>query len=341
MKKLRVIVLMHEDLVPPDSLDGMSEEDILYIKTEYDVVSTLHNLGHEVMPVGVSNDLSVLRRRIEAFDPNIIFNLLEEFHGESLFDQHIVSYLELIRQAYTGCNPRGLTLAHDKALSKKICMYHRILVPKFAVYPRGLRVHRPKDLPFPLIVKSLTLEGSIGIAKASVVHSDEQLRDRVRYMHNTVGSDAIAEQFIPGRELYVGVLGNRRYEVFPPWELLTENVPASPDFIATDKLKWDLKYRERLGVTTRQATDLPDAVAKQLPKLIKRICKALYITGYARMDLRLTEQGELYLLEANPNPDLSFGEDFAESAEAAGYSYEQLISRLVSLGLRYRQRGNA
>lgn len=340
MKPLRIAVLMHEDLMPPDSLEGLSEEEIIDIKTEYDVLSTLQNLGHHVEPVGVSNNLNVLRRKVDAFEPNIVFNLLEEFHGESLFDQHIVSYLELIRQAYTGCNPRGLTLAHDKALSKKICAYHRILVPKFAVYPRGKKVHHPKDLGFPLIVKSLTLEGSIGIAKASIVYDEQKLRERVHFMHDTVGSDAIAEQFIPGRELYVGVMGNNRYEVFPPWELVTEKVPTSADFIATDKLKWDLKYREKLGVTTRQALDLPEAVTKAIPRLVKRISKALYLNGYIRMDMRLTEEGQLYLLEANPNPDLSFGEDFAESAEAHGYSYEQLISKIVSLGLRYRRLGS-
>jgi D-alanine-D-alanine ligase len=333
-----VLVLVHEDLVPPDSIEGLSHQEILPFKTEYDVVASLENMGHTVKVLGVYDDLGVIRETIRAFKPRVVFNLLEEFHGESLYDQHVVSYLELLRQAYTGCNPRGLTLAHDKALSKKICAYHRIPVPGFAVFPRRQRVRRPKSLDFPLIVKSLTLEGSVGIAQASIVWDDDRLRERVEYMHEQVGTDVIAEQYIEGRELYIGVLGNQRLTVFPTWELRFENKPESSQFIASDKLKWDLKYRERIGANTGPAEELPEDITRRIPRLTRRICNALYITGYARLDMRLTEAGELYLLEANPNPELSYGEDFSESAEAAGIDYHHLLERILQLGINYRRR---
>ena len=144
MKKLRVLVLMDEELVPPESLDGFSEEEILQWKTEYDVLATLNELGHQAIPLGVSNELAVIRSAIEEQKPHVVFNLLEEFQGVAVFDQHVVSYLELLKQPYTGCNPRGLMLAHDKALSKKILTYHRILTPRFVVAERGksLRLNR-------------------------------------------------------------------------------------------------------------------------------------------------------------------------------------------------------
>ena len=144
LKRRRVLVLMHEDLVPPDSIEGMRDEEVgkAAWKTEFDVVATLREMRQEVRPLGVVSDLGRVRAAIDDFRPHVAFNLLEEFDGVAVYDQHIVSYLELVRQPYTGCNPRGLTLARDKALSKKILTYHRIPVPRFVVFPRGRRVRR-------------------------------------------------------------------------------------------------------------------------------------------------------------------------------------------------------
>src|SRR5204862_6172966 len=152
-------------------------------KTEWDVISTLKKIGHEVSPVGVYNNLGVIGNALLEFKPHVAFNLLEEFHGYPLYDQHVVSYLELIKQPYTGCNPRGLTIAHDKALTKKILSYHRILVPGFAVFPMGQKVGRPRRLKFPLLVKSVVEEGSVGISQASVVADDQKLAERVEFIH--------------------------------------------------------------------------------------------------------------------------------------------------------------
>ncbi|MEZ6192428.1 MAG: hypothetical protein R3C45_14225 [Phycisphaerales bacterium] len=340
-RRKRIVVLLHEDLVPPDSIEGLTDAQIAPFKTEFDVVATLNDMGHDVMPLGVSDDLGVIRRAIEQFKPSICFNLLEEFHGLGVYDAHVVSYLELMRMPYTGCNPRGLMLAHNKAMSKMICRYHRIPVPGFAVFPIGRKVRRPTKLEFPLFVKSLTEEGSVGISQASVVYDDQKLADRVAFIHRSVGTDAIAEQYIDGRELYVGVIGNDRLQVLPVWEMMFSNLRDDAPKIATGKIKWDAKYQKKIGLNTQVARDLDEPTRKRIQHLCKRSYRALGLSGYARMDLRLTPDGKAYLIEANPNPNLSYGEDFAESAEKAGLDYDQLLHRLISLGRSYRLRGQA
>jgi D-alanine-D-alanine ligase len=219
MKRLRVLVLVHPELVPPDTLKGHTEQEINEWKTEYDVASTLREAGHEVRPLGVENELKPIREEIESWKPDVVFNLLEQFHGEAVYDQNVASYLELLRMPYTGCNPRGLVLARGKDLSKKLLIYHRIPLPAFAVFPPRRKIRRPPRLAFPLIVKSLNEDASWGISQASVVDSDEKLAERVSFIHESIGTAAIAEQYIEGRELYVGVLGNERLRVFPIWEL--------------------------------------------------------------------------------------------------------------------------
>jgi D-alanine-D-alanine ligase len=336
MKRLRVLALMHEDLVPPDSIQGLSDEEIAPWKMEYDVLTGLEHLGHDCRPLGLSDDLSVVRRAILDWKPHVAFNLLEEFHGVAVYDQAVVGYLELMRQPYSGCNPRGLMLAHDKALCKKILAYHRIPTPSFVVFPLRRTVKRPRRLGFPLLVKSAVEEASMGISQASVVTSDEKLRDRVAYIHEQVRSDAIAEQYIEGRELYVGVIGNRRLQSLPVWEMLFTKMPEDLSRIATEKVKFDPEYQKRHGIKTRAARDLSAKTEQRIANICKRVYRILTLSGYARMDLRLTADGRIYVIEANPNPNLEYGEDFAESAEKAGISYEALMQRLVNLGLRYQ-----
>ena len=336
-KPLRVLALLDKACIPPESIDGLPPEEVAKFKTEWDVCSTLQKLGHDVYKLGASHDLTAIRDAIDAFHPHVAFNLLEGFRDFHVFDQHVVSYLELIEQPYTGCNPRGLTLARDKAITKKILAYHRIRVPAFAVFPRRRPVNRPKKLPFPLLVKSVNVEGSIGIVQASIVRNDEQLRERVQMIHEQLDTAAIAEQYVEGRELYVGVMGNHRLKSFPAWELLFEKAPHDMPLIATNKAKFDLAYQKRWGITTRAAADggLPDGMDAAIESLSKRIYRLLGLTGYARLDYRLTEDNQLYLLEANPNPQLGYGEDFAESAEKAGLKYNQLIQQILNLGLCY------
>jgi D-alanine-D-alanine ligase len=334
MKKLRVLALMHEDLVPPVDVSGV---DIAHAdwKMEYDVVTVLREMKHEVYALGVGRELTPIRTAVSEWKPDIVFNLLEGFDDEPTFDQNVVSYLELLRVPYTGCNPRGLLLARDKALSKQLLSFHRIPVPDFMVCPLGRKVRRPKRLTFPLIVKSLTMEASIGISQASVVEDDERLHERVRFVHEKLGTDAIVEQYIDGRELYVGTLGNRRVQVLPIWELLLKNLPEDARYIATERVKSSPELQQAWGVKTTEAKNLPEEIRDRVYSICKRAYRILWLSGYARFDLRLDKEQRLYVLEANPNPQLAYGEDFAEAAEHTGIAYGGLLQRILNLGLRW------
>lgn len=332
-KKLRVLCLMHQDLVPPASKTGVDEKTAAEWKMEFDVCSTLTALGHEIKKLGVLDELLPIRHAIEEFKPHIVFNLLEEFAGQAAYDQNVVGYLELMGMRYTGCHSRGLVIARDKALSKKVLNFHRVKVPGFVVYRRGRKIAKPKRLQYPMIVKSLIEEASLGIAKASLVDSDEKLEERVKFVHANLHTDAIAEEFVSGRELYVGVLGNERLQVLPTWELLFKKEPPDAPRIATAKVKWDKEYQKRHGIVSKPAK-ISEDLERYIQKISKRIYRALELKGYARLDFRLSQEQELFFLEANPNPQLSQDEDFAQSAKTVGISYKKLIQRILNLGMR-------
>ncbi len=335
MKNLRILALMHEDLVPPEDVSGIEIKTAEW-KTEYDVVSTLRGIGHEVLPLGVRSDLEVIHKTIDEWKPHIAFNLLEEFDGVAVYDQNVIGYLELLGMPYTGCNPRGLMLARDKSLAKKIMAYHRIPYPDFAFFPMGRAARRHKRLAYPMIVKSVSQEASLGISQASIVDDDDKLRERVAFIHNSVGTDAIAERFIEGRELYVGVLGNMRLQVFPVWELFLDGLPDEVQRIATARVKWNPKYQKKYGIMSGPAEGLPNGMQERIQHLAKRIYRALNLSGYARIDLRLDPNGKVYVLEANPNPEVARQEDFAESAENAGTPYADLLQRILNHSFQWR-----
>lgn len=335
MKRRRVLALVRQGLMPPESLDGVPEREISRWKMEYDVLQALESLGHDVTCIEVVDELRLIREALEEVRPHIVFNMLEDFHGVVAFDANVVAYLELMRMPFTGCNSRGLVLSRDKALTKKICVYHRLPAPPFAVFPRGQRVRRPPRLDFPLIVKSLNEDASAGISQASIVENDEQLARRVEFVHEHIVDDAIAERFIDGREVYIGVLGNQRAQLFPPWELLMGGLPSGSARIATESVKFDLGYQERYDIRSDAAEDLPPGSADRMRKVARRLFRHLGMNGYARFDFRVTDDGEVYVLEGNANPDLAHDEDFAKAAGAAGISYDQLIQKVLSLGLRW------
>lgn len=336
MRKLRALVVCHASLVPPDSLEGHTEKQIDEWRTEFDVLSTLRRIGHEVRPLGVLDSLTELRGAIADWQPQIVFNLLEEFDGIVTYDQHVVAFLELLRQPYTGCNPRGLLLSRDKSLCKQLFAYHRIPTPRFTVFRRNAKFRVPRKIRFPLFVKSTTDDASLGIAQASVVDGAERLRERVSFVHEQLKSDALVEEYVEGRELYVGVMGNERLTRLPVWEMGFGSMPESLATIATRKVKWDRRYQAKYGITTGAAEDLPPPVLARLDRLSRRIYRALGLSGYARMDFRLTPAGEIYVLEANANPNLAADEDFAASARAANVDYSDLLERIMGLGLGYQ-----
>jgi len=333
-KKLRILALF--DAIAPVTLDQdlsaeLATEDW---KTEAHVLAALAQLGHTVAHQAIFDDLDVLRQKLAAFQPDVIFNLADQFKNNRAWDQAIVSFLDMQGVPYTGCGSTGLTLCKHKGISKKILGYHRIHVPNFVMLPRGARVARPRRLKFPILVKPLKEEASLGIAQASFVENDEQFRERTAFIHERYAGDVIAEEYIEGRELYVSVMGNLQLRVFPIRELVFREVPPDEPKIATYRAKWDEEYRRKWGLENRFAEGLDPALTARIESACKRIYRLLTIDGYARIDLRLTAAGEVYFIEANPNPILAEDEDFAQSAARAGLAYPQLIERIVRLGLK-------
>jgi D-alanine-D-alanine ligase len=333
-RKLKVLALF--DAITPTALDQdlsaeLKTEDW---KTEANVLAALGELGHETEHLAIFDNLELLTQKLQRFTPDVIFNLADQFANNRAFDQNIVSFLEMHGLTFTGCGSTGLTLCKNKAISKKILGYHRIRVPEFAVIARGRRGLRPPRLKFPILIKPLKEEASYGISQASFVENDDQFRERVLFIHEKHDNDAIAEEYIEGRELYVSILGNQRLQVLPIRELVFKEVPPDEPKIATYKAKWDEEYRKRWGLQNQFAEGLDPVFVRNLEQTCKRIYRLLTIDGYARLDLRLTPQNEVCFIEANPNPILATDEDFAQSALRAGLSYSQLIEKLVRLGMK-------
>lgn len=337
MKRLRVLGVFHEGEVPPETeseLEGQDEFGPIY--ASFDLVQTLRQLGNEVRCIGIFDELAPIRLQIEEFKPHIVLNQILEFHGAALFDAHVVSYLELLKQPYTGCNPRGLLLAGDKSLAKKILHYHRVRTPAFMLVQRGRKVREPRNLEYPLFVKSTVEHASLGISQSSIVKDFKSLCERVTFIHDSINSDAVVEEYIPGRELTIGVLGNQRLTTFPVWEMFFDDLPQGTEPIATSQVKWNRAYQKKIGLRTARAEGLEPELEAAMARTAKRVYRSLGMSGFARVDFRLAKDGRVFVLEANPNPDLTLGEDFAESAAASGLEYDALLQKILGLGLRYR-----
>src|SRR5437773_11920551 len=333
---MKVLALF--DAIRPTTLDQDLSEELKTEdwKTEANVLEALQQLGWVAQHLAIFDDTDLIRQKCQSFQPELIFNLADQFKNNRAFDQNIVSFLELHDVPFTGCGSTGLTLCKHKGISKKILGYHRIRVPDFTVIPRGKRVVRPKRLAFPILVKPLKEEASLGIAQASFVESDDQFKERVAFIHEKYDHDVIAEEYIEGRELYVSILGNHRLQIFPLRELLFKEVPPDEPKIATYKAKWDEGYRTRWGLVNQFAQQLDPNLVRHIEQTCKRIYHLLTIDGYARIDLRLTLDNKVYFIEANPNPMIAEDEDFAQSALKANLTYPQLIERIVRLGLKTR-----
>jgi len=332
-KKLKVLVLF--DGVQPTPIDADLSEEMKTEEweTEANVMKALGELGHNAEHLAIFDDVDLVRQKMENFQPDVLFNLVEQFKNNPGFDQNIVSLLEMQGVPFTGCGSIGLTLCKHKGISKKILGHHGILTPNFVVIPRGQRIGGPRQLKFPILVKPVKEEASYGISRNSFVQNDEQFRERIAFVHEKYKSDAIAEEYIEGRELYVSIMGNVRLQVFPIRELVFKEVPANEPKIATYKAKWDEKYRKRWGLEGQFAENLDRGLVKEIERTCKEIYRLLTIDGYARIDLRMSTENKLYFIEANPNPHLAADEDFAQLALKAGLNYPQLIQALIRLGM--------
>ena len=333
-KSIKPKVLALFDVAEPVDIDRDFSEELKTEawQTEADVLDALQSLDYPYEVLAIHDDTNAISRKVEAVKPDIVFNLVEQFKNNTAFEQNVTSFLEMEGIPFTGCGSTGMTLCKHKGISKKILGYHRIRVPEFTILPRGRPVVRPKRLSFPIFVKPLQEEASTGIAQASFVETDEQLKQRVQFIHERFNQPAIAEEYIEGREIYVSILGNERLQMFPVRELVFNEVPEDEPRFASHRVKWDGDYRERWGIDYGFADGLENGLLQRIERTCKKIYRLLAISGYARIDLRLTPKNELYFIEANPNPHLADCEDFAESAKKADLPYPQLIDRIIDLG---------
>ena len=317
--------------------------------TEADVLACLRKLQHDVETLAVYDDAKVVFDRVAAFKPDVVFNLCETFFSDRAHEPNIPALLELMKVPYTGAGPDALMLCKDKALAKQLLSFHRIRVARFVVSRRERPLRRLKRFTYPAFVKPIGEESSDGIALASLAKTEDEVLERARFLHDRFETDALIEEYVDGRELYLGVLGNKRLTVLPPREIFFgEAAPLEagqpPDEalamakdgprFATAKAKWDDAYRKKWGIRNGPAGPLPEGLEKKLAELARRVCRILHVRGLGRIDARLTPRGDVVVIEANPNPSLAKEDDFAQAALQVGIGYEALIQKVLENALR-------
>jgi D-alanine-D-alanine ligase len=328
--KLKVLLLFDLSIrIKPEEFDEyLKTEDW---KSEADILRSLRKLGHEVRLFGLHDDIRPLIDELERDRPDLVFNLCEAFAGNRDFEPHIPSLLELMRVPYTGAGVTALRVCKDKGLTKKILSHHHIHVPRFVVARKSKPVVRLGRFAYPAFIKPLKLEASEGISQYSLADNEKDAIERIRFVNEKLGVDAIVEEYIDGRELYVSVIGNDRLSVFPSREMFFREVPEGEPKFATFRAKWDDAYRKKWGIETAPAAAIDSVLAARIDRVCRKAYRILQLRGYGRIDLRLTPKGEVVLIEANPNPSIGRDDDFPLSAKAAGISYSRLISKIVRL----------
>jgi D-alanine-D-alanine ligase len=335
MKSLKILLLCDIGEPPPKNQDFseiLKSEDWA---GEAILMKTFKKLGHEPEIFALYDSIEPLYERLKSDPPDLVFNQCECIRQDRKTEPWIAGFLDLMGIPYTGAKPGALTLCKDKSLTKKILSYHRIPLPRFVVSKKSHPIRKLTSVRLPTFTKPLGLEGSEGIAQMSFSDNEKDTLERVQFIHRSLKTDAIVEEYIEGRELYVGVMGNeRKVKTFPPRELFFQEVPEGEPKIATFKAKWDEQYRKKWGIKSGFAKSLPSEIEKELSELSIRIYQTLGMSGYGRMDFRLTPDGRVVFIEANPNPSLLFDEDFALAAEKAGLEYSDLIDQIIRQALR-------
>ncbi len=338
--KLKVLLLFTSPYETPRGYEFKNEfadPDNMY--TEKDVFEALKVNGYEVRLLGIYKKIIPLLEEIEEFKPDLVFNMADVFQDKSHFDKNVAALLEMLGVPYTGASSDVLFICNNKALSKKILRFHRLRVPRFHTFYRGHRIWRPKTIKLPAVIKPLCEEASRGISQASIVDSDESFVDRIKFIHDNMNMDAIAEEYIDGRELYVTIIGHKRLTVLPPREIKFGQLPEDEPRIATYKAKWDDNYRDRWGIKSVFAGKLADGVEERVIESCKRAYRALNMQSYIRFDIRVTPEGRVYIIEPNANPCLARIDEMAQSAEKLNIPYPQLIKKIVNLALANNKRG--
>ena len=318
-------------------LDSKNENSKDYEAVVPQVAKALRSLGHRVSILGSHGNVKRLTAGLSRRKPDLVFNLMEMF-GENIFgDIPVAGLLDLCGLKYTGSGPGELYLSQDKGLTKKLLAFEDILYPRFLVFSRGEAFETGGNLRMPLFVKPLRSDSSLGIGGKSLVHDAVALMERVAYIRRELNDSALAEEYIEGREFFVGVLGNAQPKALPPVEVDFTGFPEGVPKVLDSKAKWDVRSKEYKG-TKSVLANLPDELRARLQKVAVDAYRALRVRDYGRVDIRLTETGEIYVLEVNASCYLERSSEFAMSAAAAGMDYPQLIERIVQLALeRYRK----
>ena len=326
---LKVLVLFDLSIpLKPEEYDDYIKTDDW--KSEANILNTLKKMGHEPKLLGIHDDIGPLLKEVKLNRPDVIFNLSEAFKGDRYFEPHMASLLDLLDIPFTGAKPESLHICKDKGLSKKILTYHRIDVPRFLISRKSSPLRSLQNLKLPVFIKPLDLEASEGISQLSFAENTKDALDRVKYLHEKYETNVIIEEYIEGRELYVGVIGNEKLTTFPARELHFREVPDGEPKFASFKAKWDDEYRKKWGIKTGSA-QLTEEMQIKLDELCKRIYRALGLSGYARIDLRLTPSGNFVCIEANPNPSIERESDFALSTLKSGMTYEEMVQKILNL----------
>jgi D-alanine-D-alanine ligase len=294
-----------------------------------EIFEALGKLGHEPFYQvldGAEKSLVALAK----CDADLVFNLTESYAGDDTKDMNIAAYLELLDFQYTGAGPHAMYLAQDKALAKKIFAFHEIKTPFFATSYRG-KLDHSHDISFPLIVKPTSEDGSIGIDQGSFVESVKELMERIHYIQEEFDSPALIEEYIEGREIYAAILGNENPEVLPMVELDLSKLPKGTPKIAGKEVKWETETEAYKVTKSAPAEDLDESTTKRLSETALSAYQALKLRDYGRIDMRLSKKGEVFVIEANPNPWLASTAEFAMAAKKAGRNYVELIAEIVDL----------
>jgi D-alanine-D-alanine ligase len=301
-----------------------------------EIFEALEKLGHEptyMLLDGEDKSLLGLARQ----ETDLFFNLVESYAGDDTMEMHVAAFLDLLGRPYTGAGPQGLYLAQDKGLAKKLFHFHGIRTPYFATCYQG-RLDHSQDISFPLIVKPASEDGSLGIDKDSVVGSVKELMERIHYVQEEFHLPALIEEYIEGREIYAGILGNQNPEALPLVELDLSRLPEGMPKVAGMEVKWE-KDSEAYKVTkSAPVEDMDEKTTELLSKTALTAYRILKLRDYGRIDMRLTEKGEVYVIEANPNPWLSSTSEFFMAAKKSGRSYAETIAEIVQLARNDRRR---
>jgi len=302
-------------------------------EAEYDVARALLANGHDVLMIGIGDDVAPLLIKLAAFQPKLVFNGCEGFRKNARHEYAIAALLDMYGYRYTGSSPTALLVARNKSLTKKILAYHGIRVPAFAEFHEGDKLVRPSELRFPLIVKPLLEDASIGIAQASVVEDDASLGQRVEFIHEKYHQAAIVEELVEGREVYVGLIGNGDLEVLPLTEMTFGEPEIGEHRIATYKAKWDEEYRKKKKIKNVFAKGVSEELTRRIGEICTTAFHALWLQDYGRVDVRLAHDNEVYVLEVNPNPFIAAEHELAEAAAKSGLKYNAFIQRIVDEAL--------